>query len=63
VGRPQVLRAYDRRGWIHPSSRYHNGSDPEAAIAGVLAYSDVLQVFSRNSTYGCYMFTVVRPEK
>ncbi len=61
VGRRQILRAYDRRGWIHPSSQYHNGSDPEAAIAAVLAYPDVVQVHSRNSIYGCYMFTVVRP--
>jgi Protein of unknown function (DUF1203) len=60
LGRRQILRAYDRRGWIHPSSRYHDGTDPEAAITAVLADPDVVQVHSRNSVYGCYMFTVVR---
>ena len=29
--RPQVLRAYDDRGWIHPATRVHDGSDPRGA--------------------------------
>jgi len=58
-GRSQVLRAYDERGWIHPATRVHDGSDPEAAIAQVLAEPGVVQVHSRNVAYGCYMFTVV----
>jgi hypothetical protein len=58
-GRPQVLRAYDERGWIHPATRVHDGSDPEAAIATVLAEPGVVRVHSRNVAYGCYMFTVV----
>ncbi len=62
LGRRQILRAYDRRGWIHPASRYHDGTDPSAAIASVLADPDVVQVHSRNTVYGCYMFTVVRSE-
>jgi len=57
-GRSQVLRAYDERGWIHPATRVHDGSDPEAAIAKVLAAPGVVQVHSRNVAYGCYMFTV-----
>jgi hypothetical protein len=58
-GRPQVLRAYDERGWIHPATRVHDGSDPEAAIATALAEPGVVRVHSRNVAYGCYMFTVV----
>ncbi|MGN9906903.1 DUF1203 domain-containing protein [Phytohabitans sp. LJ34] len=57
-GRKQVLRAYDERGWIHPATRVHDGSDPEAAIARVLAEPGVVRVHSRNVAYGCYMFTV-----
>jgi Protein of unknown function (DUF1203) len=58
LGRPQVLRAYDSRGWIHPATRVHDGSDPEAAIAAVLAEPGVVEVHSRNIAYGCYMFAV-----
>lgn len=60
VGRPQVLRAYDARGWIHPSTRVHDGTDPDAAIAAVLAHPEVVEVHSRNVAYGCYMFTITR---
>ncbi|MGZ4443239.1 MAG: DUF1203 domain-containing protein [Nocardioidaceae bacterium] len=59
-GRPQVLRAYDARGWIHPASTQHDGTDPERAIAAVLDQPGVVQVHSRNVVYGCYMFTVTR---
>jgi hypothetical protein len=55
-GRPQVLRAYDDRGWIHPASTTHDGSDPAAAIAEVLAAPGVVEVHSRNIVYGCFMF-------
>jgi hypothetical protein len=57
-GRPQVLRAYDERGWIHEATTVHDGTDPEAAIAAVLAAPGVVQVHSRNIAYGCYMFTI-----
>jgi hypothetical protein len=60
-GRPQVLRAYDRRGWIHPATRVHDGTDPEAVIAAILENPEVVQIHSRNIAYGCYMFTVARP--
>ncbi|GAA4725987.1 hypothetical protein Prum_093250 [Phytohabitans rumicis] len=59
-GRRQVLRAYDKRGWIHESTRVHDGSDPEAAIAAILAEPDVVQVHSRNVAYGCFMFAITR---
>ena len=54
--RPQVLRAYDHRGWIHPATTVHDGSDPAAALAEVLAVPGVVEVHSRNIAYGCYMF-------
>ena len=56
--RPQVLRAYDSNGRIHPASRQHDGSDPEAAIAAVLAEPGVVLVHSRNVVYGCYMLAI-----
>ncbi|SDI84736.1 Protein of unknown function [Actinokineospora alba] len=60
LGKPQVLRAYDRRGWIHPSTTVHDGQDPQGVIAKQLADPDVAWVHSRNIAYGCYMFTVTR---
>lgn len=60
-GRPQVLRAYDKHGWIHPVTRVHDGSQPEAVIAEMLADPDVVLIHSRNVAYGCYMFAVTRP--
>jgi uncharacterized protein DUF1203 len=60
-GRRQVLRAYDARGWIHFSSRDHDGTDPETVIARILAHPEVVEIHSRNVVYGCYMFTVSRP--
>jgi hypothetical protein len=58
LARPQVLRAYDDRGWIHPATTVHDGTDPEAALAAVLAAPGVVEVHSRNIAYGCYMFAV-----
>ncbi len=58
LDRPQVLRAYDDRGWIHPATTVHDGTDPEAALAAVLAAPGVVEVHSRNIAYGCYMFAV-----
>jgi hypothetical protein len=59
-GRPQVLRAYDRRGWIHDATRTHDGSEPEAVIAEMLATPGVERIHSRNIAWGCYMFAVTR---
>lgn len=56
--RPQVLRAYDRRGWIHPATTVHDGSDPVASLRGVLAEPGVVEVHSRNISHGCYMFAI-----
>jgi hypothetical protein len=61
-GRPQVLRAYDERGWIHPATRTHDGADPEAAITAILADPSVVQVHSRNIAYGCFMFAATRSD-
>ncbi|MFG3601219.1 DUF1203 domain-containing protein [Micromonospora chersina] len=58
-GRPQVLRAYDRRGRI-VGGRRHDGDDPEAVVAELLADPAVDRLHSRNVVYGCWMFTVVR---
>jgi hypothetical protein len=60
VGRPQALRAYDERGWIHPATRLHDGTDPAAALDAVLAEPGVVEVHSRNLAYGCYMFRVTK---
>jgi hypothetical protein len=59
-GRQQVLRAYDHRGWIHPATTTHDGSDPAAALRDVLAQPGVAEVHSRNVAYGCYMFAATR---
>ena len=57
--RPQVLRAYDERGWLHPATRVHDGTDPERELAEVLATPGVVEVHSRNVAYGCWMFAAV----
>jgi hypothetical protein len=59
-GRPQVLRAYDVRGWIHGATRTHDGRDPETVIADMLADPDIVLIHSRNIAWGCYMFTITR---
>jgi len=56
-GKPQVLRSYDRRGWIR-DALVHDGKDPEAAIARLLADPEAVQLHSRNVAYGCFMFVV-----
>jgi Protein of unknown function (DUF1203) len=61
-GRPQALRAYDARGWIHSSTRIHDGHGVEDLIAEMLDDPEVVQVHSRNIAYGCYMFKVRRAE-
>jgi hypothetical protein len=38
----------------------HDGRDPEAVIAALLADPEVAQVHSRNVAWGCYMFTIIR---
>jgi hypothetical protein len=59
IGRPQILRAYDDRGWIHPASREHDGSNPARELAEVLAEEGVVLVHSRNIVYGCFNFAAV----
>ncbi len=58
-GKPQVLRAYDRRGWIRDAI-VHDGTVPEAEIARMLADPETVQLHSRNVAYGCFMFVVTR---
>lgn len=60
-GRPQVLRAYDRRGWIHDETRTHDGTTPEAIISAMLANPEVVEIHSRNIAWGCYMMRITRP--
>jgi hypothetical protein len=59
-GKPQVLRAYDSRGWIHNATRVHDGTNPEAVISEMFADPDVVQIHSRNVAYGCFMFGLRR---
>ncbi|WP_073950411.1 DUF1203 domain-containing protein [Streptomyces kebangsaanensis] len=61
-GRPQVLRAYDGRGWIHDATTVHDGQAPEKVIADLLAEPDVAQLHSRNIAWGCFMFVITRPD-
>ncbi|MFR9777918.1 DUF1203 domain-containing protein [Micromonospora sp. MS34] len=58
-GRPQVLRAYDRRGRI-VGGRLHDGDDPETVVAELLTDPAVERLHSRNVVYGCFMFAIVR---
>lgn len=58
--RSQVLRAYTARGWIHPATRVHDGTDPDSVIAGIFEHPTVQRIHSRNVAYGCYMFEVRR---
>ncbi|MFL5363158.1 MAG: DUF1203 domain-containing protein, partial [Myxococcales bacterium] len=57
--KPQVLRSYDRRGWIRDAV-VHQGSNAEAEIARLLADPETVQLHSRNVAYGCFMFVVTR---
>lgn len=61
-GRPQVLRAYDRRGRIHDATTVHDGHHPETVLAQMFADPQVVQVHSRNVAWGCYMFSVTKAE-
>jgi hypothetical protein len=57
--RPQVLRAYDQRGWIC-EARVHDGTDPETTINEMFENETVAEIHSRNVAYGCYMFLIRR---
>ena len=61
--RVQVLRAYDRRGWIHPASRLHSGGDLHEAITEIFTAPDVHQIHSRNVSYGCYLLAITRVDE
>lgn len=57
--RRQVLRAYDRRGWIHDYAIADPGQSAERAAA-LLTDPAVAFVDVRNPGPGCYMFRVRR---
>jgi len=57
--KPQVLRAYDGRGWIRDAV-VHQGTNAEAEIARLLQDPEAVQLHSRNVAYGCFMFVVTR---
>ena len=57
--RPQVLRAYDQRGWIC-EAMVHDGMNPEAVIAKMLENETIEEIHSRNVAFGCYMFLIRR---
>ncbi|MEO7348682.1 MAG: DUF1203 domain-containing protein [Terrimesophilobacter sp.] len=60
LGRPQVLRAFDERGWIHPATTRHDGTDAPAELAELLAQEGVVEVHSLNINYGCFMFSATQ---
>jgi hypothetical protein len=57
--KPQVLRSYNRRGWIRDAV-VHDGREPEGHVARLFADPEAVQLHSRNVAYGCYMFRVTR---
>jgi hypothetical protein len=57
--KPQVLRSYDRRGFIRDAV-VHQGKNAEDEIARLLADPETVQLHSRNVAYGCFMFVVTR---
>jgi hypothetical protein len=57
--RPQLLRAYDARGWV-VDNRLIQGEDADEAIAELLSRPDVCYLHSRNPLAGCYMFSISR---
>ena len=57
--KPQVLRSYDRRGWIRDAV-VHDGVNAETEIARLLDDPEAVQLHSRNVAYGCFMFVVTR---
>ena len=57
--RKQVLRSYDRRGWIR-DAEVHDARDAEAVIARLFADPQAVQIHSRNVAYGCFMFVITR---
>jgi hypothetical protein len=41
---------------IHPATTMHDGNEAETALREVLSAPGVVEVHSRNITYGCFMF-------
>ena len=58
IGRPQVVRAYDRQGRIADGVLVCDGHQAQGVIAELLARPGVALVHLRNVGYGCYNFSV-----
>ena len=58
IGRPQVVRAYDRQGRIADGVLVTDGHQAQGVIAELLARPEVALVHLRNVGYGCYNFSV-----
>lgn len=58
-GKPQVVRSYDRRGFIR-DALVHDGAAPEREIVRLFEDPEAVQVHSRNVAWGCFMFRVTR---
>jgi hypothetical protein len=58
VGRPQVVRAYNRQGAIADGVLVADGRQAQEVIAALLARPEVELVHLRNVGYGCYNFAV-----
>src|SRR5580658_3115361 len=58
IGRPQVVRAYDRQGRIADGVLVGDGHQAQGVIAELLARPEVALVHLRNVGYGCYNFAV-----
>ena len=59
LGRPGPARLR-QAGLVHAATRVHDGSDPDAATAEILADPGVVEIHSRTIAYGCYMFAITR---
>jgi hypothetical protein len=58
IGRPQVVRAYDRQGRIADGVLVADGHRAQGVIAELLGRPEVALVHLRNVGYGCYNFSV-----
>jgi hypothetical protein len=58
IGRPQVVRAYDRQGRIADGVLVADGHQAQGVIAELLGRPEVGLVHLRNVGYGCYNFSV-----
>ena len=60
--RKQLLRAYDARGAIVDAIIARDGDEAESVVAAFFSRPEIAYIHSRNVLYGCYMFTIRRPD-